>query len=66
MRASQAGAASATEERGRLERLLAERFSIDHTTLQVDHRAEAPLAQIGSATDPLLQPRRLSKRRSGA
>jgi cobalt-zinc-cadmium efflux system protein len=30
-----------------LEQLLAERFEIEHTTLQVDHRPEGELVQIG-------------------
>jgi cobalt-zinc-cadmium efflux system protein len=35
-----------------LERLLHERFEIDHTTLQVDHRDEPRLLQIGGFTQP--------------
>jgi cobalt-zinc-cadmium efflux system protein len=35
--------------RRRLEELLRDRFSIDHTTLQVDHAADAHLVQIQSA-----------------
>jgi cobalt-zinc-cadmium efflux system protein len=35
--------------RRELEHLLENRFSIDHTTLQVDHRPDAPLKHIASA-----------------
>jgi cobalt-zinc-cadmium efflux system protein len=35
-----------------LERMLGERFTIDHTTLQVDHRGEERLLQIGAAREP--------------
>ncbi len=41
--------------RRELERLLGERFGIDHTTLQVDHAAEAQLLRIGDA--PRTHPR---------
>jgi cobalt-zinc-cadmium efflux system protein len=38
--------------RRELEQLLHERFEIDHTTLQVDHRGGEPLLQIEGAAEP--------------
>ena len=38
--------------RRQLEALLAERFSIDHTTLQVDHAEQGRLLRIGPSAQP--------------
>ena len=38
--------------RRELERMLDDRFKLDHTTLQVDHRGEERLLQIGTAAAP--------------